>query len=272
MRLKTEIITPAKAETLLKFNNNNRPVSKAMVDIYAKEILANKWVITGDTIKFGITGNLIDGQHRLKAIIKANKPIETIVAYDVDDSVFKVIDTGKKRTAADCLAIEGYKNWTVMAAALNLLHRYETGLMDNVSCYGNMSGRTNNEIITLLAIEHPGMEVATSEAKALRNLRPLIPTSAVAFTYYILSKIDEEMAREFFNGLNTGEDLKKTSPILHLRNKFQNWRFEAQHKRAAISSFLYVNAIFRTWNYWIEGAQKSRYIIEHEKLETPKGA
>jgi hypothetical protein len=50
---------------------------------------------------------LVDGQHRLAAIIEADLPIEVTVFTDVGAGTFDVLDTGKRRNAADVLAIEG---------------------------------------------------------------------------------------------------------------------------------------------------------------------
>jgi hypothetical protein len=59
-------ITPAMAREWLEKNiENNRGVGAQVVDAYARDMLAGKWYIPGDPIRFDEDGNLIDGQHRL---------------------------------------------------------------------------------------------------------------------------------------------------------------------------------------------------------------
>jgi hypothetical protein len=53
---------------------------------------------------------MVDGQHRLAAIIEADVPVDITVFTEVPDGAFDVLDTGKRRNAADVLAIEGEKS------------------------------------------------------------------------------------------------------------------------------------------------------------------
>jgi hypothetical protein len=52
----------------------------------------------------------------LAAIIEADVPVELTVFTDVGEGTFDVLDTGKRRSAADVLAIEGEKSSTMLAA------------------------------------------------------------------------------------------------------------------------------------------------------------
>ena len=69
IQVEIETITPAKAAEYLKFNRSNRRVIYRRVDFYVKQMEKNQWKLTGDSIKFN-GQNLIDGQHRLEAVIR----------------------------------------------------------------------------------------------------------------------------------------------------------------------------------------------------------
>ena len=71
------LITPEIAEAWLTQNNNNRPVSAGVIRKYARDMRADKWLFTGDAIRFDKNKNLIDGQHRLMACIAAETPFRT---------------------------------------------------------------------------------------------------------------------------------------------------------------------------------------------------
>jgi hypothetical protein len=63
-------------------------------------MINNKWKQdTGECIKISKTGRILDGQHRLKAVILSNCSIYFYVATNIDDSVFDVLDTGKARNS-----------------------------------------------------------------------------------------------------------------------------------------------------------------------------
>jgi hypothetical protein len=68
--------------------------------------------VTHQDIAFDSNGVLVDGQHRLAAIIEADLPVEMTVFTDVEPDNFDVLDTGEKRNAADVLAEPSGKTGT----------------------------------------------------------------------------------------------------------------------------------------------------------------
>ena len=72
---KVEKITPELAREYLKKNTDNyRKLARGTVRNYAEDIKNGRWELNGETIVFAESGVLQDGQHRLAAIIQANKP------------------------------------------------------------------------------------------------------------------------------------------------------------------------------------------------------
>jgi hypothetical protein len=116
LRSRVQTITPSKAAELLEANTTNRPVSRSVVRSFAEAMQRGEWIVTHQGIAFDVNGVLIDGQHRLAAIVEADVPVDLTVFTDVDDGTFDVLDTGKRRNAADVLAIEGEKSSTMLAA------------------------------------------------------------------------------------------------------------------------------------------------------------
>ena len=66
----------------------------------------------------GAGGKLLDGQHRLHAVIEAGLPIQSVVVYGMDDEAFRTMDTGKARTGGDTLSVTGVGNHNHIAAAI----------------------------------------------------------------------------------------------------------------------------------------------------------
>jgi hypothetical protein len=102
MRNELKTITPRyAAEVLATLNPDNRNVRKWWVNSLARAITENRWRITHQGIAFNCDGTLIDGQHRLLAIVLANKPVQMYVASGMaKDAVFG-IDQGISRDARD---------------------------------------------------------------------------------------------------------------------------------------------------------------------------
>lgn len=61
------VLSPADARDMLTRNTHNRPPREGDVLKWAAEMEAGLWRMNGEPIKFGESGRLIDGQHRLMA-------------------------------------------------------------------------------------------------------------------------------------------------------------------------------------------------------------
>ncbi len=94
-----ERITPEIATEMLKSNvKNNRSVSVSRLQMYTHDMLSGDWIDNTETIKFDRHGNLIDGQHRLRAIVASGCTEWMWVARGIADDAFKTIDVGMTRT------------------------------------------------------------------------------------------------------------------------------------------------------------------------------
>lgn len=114
---KVETITPEIAKTMLGENVNNRRISRDNVNLFAREIRNGEWRFNGEAIKFGKDGRLLDGQHRLLAVIAADKPLTTLVIRGLEDETQQTMDSGKTRTLGDVLTLRGEKKSTQLAAS-----------------------------------------------------------------------------------------------------------------------------------------------------------
>ena len=118
METKVMMVTPEMAKEWLTYNmKGNRPVMKNTVHSYARQMRAGQWNLTHQGIAFDELGELIDGQHRLSAVIEANIPVKMNVTFNVRRSPGEVftIDMGRKRTYANVTLMSGiedpvYKN------------------------------------------------------------------------------------------------------------------------------------------------------------------
>lgn len=128
--MKTEIkkITPEMALAILNKNKNNRKLSQKTVAFYVDQMKRGEWKITGQGISIDINGDLLDGQHRLNAIVESGVTIEMLIITDVSPDAFKVYDTGKNRSASDILSINGIKYHSVIASSIRSFYRLKKGV------------------------------------------------------------------------------------------------------------------------------------------------
>ena len=110
MQSRIETITPAMAKEYLEHNmTNNRRLNTQTVNSYARIMKAGGWNVTHQGIAFDEDGELVDGQHRLQAIIVANIPVTMMVTRGVprhEGEAFN-IDVGLKRSVLNIMQISG---------------------------------------------------------------------------------------------------------------------------------------------------------------------
>lgn len=122
MRTEIFVITPAFAADCLTHNTKNRNLRKGVVRQLVDVIKQGKWELNGSAIRFGLDGRLLDGQHRLTAIVQAGIPCPSLVIYDLPDSTFETIDVGGAgvRTAGDFIGLDGVTS-PIQKAAVGLI-------------------------------------------------------------------------------------------------------------------------------------------------------
>jgi len=114
---KYQIITPSQAQLWLDQPAKNRNVMQRRVEAYAAAMLRGDWMLTNQGIAFDENGALIDGQHRLLAIVKAQIPIEMLVVHATSNRSQLVLDQGAKRSPHDQIGLrEGWQIYPIHTA------------------------------------------------------------------------------------------------------------------------------------------------------------
>lgn len=117
-------IDPAKAQFWLEKNFRNRPINPDVVAAYARDMLNGVWVATHQGVAFNDRDELIDGQHRLRAIILSGLTVRMMVTFGLPSKIngkemttMDCVDRGRTRSVADQLKIQhGMKNGSITAA------------------------------------------------------------------------------------------------------------------------------------------------------------
>lgn len=116
-------VTPEVAARWLKNNFRNRPISEDVVAAYARDMTNGVWVPTHQGVAFNDRDELIDGQHRLSAIVRSGKTVRMMVTFGLASTIagsemttMDAVDRGRTRSVADQLKIQhGMKNGAVIA-------------------------------------------------------------------------------------------------------------------------------------------------------------
>jgi hypothetical protein len=118
-------VTPLLAAKWLESNTKNpRPLVSRYVDIYASDMKHGRWAECSDPICFR-DGKLVNGQHRLNAVIKSGVTVPLYVCYNWPSHVF---DVGRARCAGTVFQIEGIQNGGRIASLTGLIASTKGGL------------------------------------------------------------------------------------------------------------------------------------------------
>jgi hypothetical protein len=212
MKITELMMTPDLAEVYLERNTHNRPLDKKHVKFLAREMKAGRWKRNGDTICMNGT-RLIDGQHRLWAVVESGVAVPVLLVEGLDDDVFNTKDFGKKRSAADVLAIKGEKYSSLLAATVVFIERYMTGQLDQAK-------RTYSPIEVEELVAKYGDDLRTSVffCGSLGTKR-LVANSVMAGLHYIFAKFDKQKSDIFWKSLIAGHGLEENSPVFVLRER-----------------------------------------------------
>ena len=244
MEVRIEKIGPERAKILLSTTRNRRlnPPHSAK---FARDMEAGNWR-PNSTIQIAKTADgecLIDGQHRLQAVIITGRPQEFIVIYDVSVDDQAVIDTGRRRSLSDTLAIRGEANTSLLAAAVAYIWREQQNLPP-----GSKMTPTIAEGLRLLG-EHSALKYGIQPTRiAVRQLR--VPPGLACYLYYRMAGIDADCSDDFWHKLGTGLDLHARHPIYLLRGRLEA---NAASTTVKLGSVVIHALAIKAWNAYVRG-------------------
>lgn len=216
----TMVISPEQAAKWIAIDSShNRPIARGVVKQYAEDMVNDRWKLNGETIKISVTGRVLDGQHRLRACIKAEVPFVSSVVFGLSDDVFDTVDRGYTRSAAQLFAIAGEKNASLVSGSLRILYALQSGA--GLSISGVSVGKLR-ELLT----EYPTVRHWATYLHSRRTLSKLMnPSTAVALAV-LFGLRDTELTEAFFEALNSGGDAMQ--PVAKLRQKLLTDRLNAK--------------------------------------------
>jgi len=250
--IRSEIVTltPADAkEILASRNTHNRILRPKAVADYARDMAAGSWRVNGEAIKFDHDGVLLDGQHRLHAIVAAGVPVAFLVVTGLEPETQDTMDSGRKRTTGDALGLHGETNATTLAAVTRRVWLWERG---DHKLTGTATPSTS-ECSALLAAR-PEIRRSADVAVRVHHHFPYVSRSVTGVAHHVFSRIALDDAVWFFARLGDGAELPVGHPVLTLRNRVMSDRSD----RRRIPEARYLAYLVRTWNAVRDGESLSK--------------
>lgn len=242
------------AYAILEHNTSNRGLRQATVDKYARDMSAGKWTFCSDKIVLSDKGVLLNGQHRLYAIIESGKGQEFTILYGPSRDVQKYIDINPARTLADVLKLDGL---------VPAYHTFSAAVLNRVMCGTSTSYKKNRtEQIDFLKKHEDAIAWGVKLFK--ENEKPDVTTSPVVAaivraSYYVddLSRLERfvEILKE---GIATADE--KTAIV------FRDWLHRREYRGGASKA---AEVFLRTQgavHYFLSGKRMKKSVLPEEDI------
>lgn len=256
-----EVITPQKAQEYLAMNKNNRKLMSRVVDSYAQDLKDGKWIIGTSTICFDINGNLIDGQHRLSAIIKAGISVRMEVKRNLSEDAFKAMDIGKVRQPKDMFNIAGVSNYQNLSGVIRATLQFE-----QESFVRNTKRMSNPELWEIYNMMPDKYDEACKIGCTYYSQFKDISVSFWGAMYLHLTltkKHSSEKVLRFFDELS--DKISTENDTLRLfRKKLRNMR---ELSDSVSRSPVFLTLLIRTWNAWVTNNNRAKLPLQLKEGE-----
>jgi len=229
------IITVGKANELLENNDHNRKITPSRVSEYAREMTNGLWLYNGEGIIVSESGRLLDGQHRLLAIVESGIEIETELIEGVPDSdggvdTFLTINT-KNRTNVDALTIAGFKDRPQHIA--KLMSFKEAFNSKKLMQKASGAKLLNHEVVELARAFGEDKAIAiVDRALSLAVRGDLLSVPFWILATYVFQQLPQ--GNEFLEELAEGQGGRDGDPVSAYLSKLEDYK-KAGHGGAAIN-------------------------------------
>lgn len=262
------LMTPTEAQRLLdEYNTSNRSVRPRVVEEYTRSILQDRWQDHYlNKCSISTEGVLIDGQHRLMAIVAANKAVPFGVEWDVEPAIADIIDRGSPRRVDDLPALKDIPNKSAVASVARvLLGEYEGFALYD---YTGPSRFSHQEVGDYIIKNEDEMVYAQSLVHHGRSLRMQRKALAI-FAVRAMRKHPDVPLANFLTDLGTGADLTMGDPRLAARQWFIRYGSDGKSPDRKWES--HYSILVKAFNSWMKGETESKYFKAWDRNQPNAG-
>lgn len=244
MNYSEQLITPALAKAYLSENKKNRRLNERAVLHLSKLMMAGHWKEgTGEAIKIGKSGMVLDGQHRLHALIKSKMSFTFLVISGINDDVFDVLDQGLKRSGGDIFSIEKIQNSTAVCGIISKIYVLEKGNKLSHGGIVRLDNLSNSELLLIYKSDPQYYQDLCLKSESYNKaISKILTTTFIAAYYHVFSKIDKNDATIFFDMLCKNIDCNNV--VYLLRKKLYEDKISSR-KLAMIEK---TGLLIKSWN------------------------
>lgn len=207
-------VSPALARQWLENNFRNRPLKEDVVLAYARDMRNGIWVATHQGVAFNDRDELIDGQHRLHAIVRAELTVRLMVTFGLPATIkgkemttMDAVDRGRTRSVADQLTIQhGHKHGAITASICSSIA--------GICCETRTRRLSVGETLDIYRAFESSIAWVIEHRPKVAGLRAAGVLGGFAFA---IAADASPQIRDLFLRFVTGAEIAPRSPIAQLR-------------------------------------------------------
>lgn len=223
----------------------------------------DQFKVNGETIVFDSEGSLMDGHHRLEAVVASGVPAIFIVVRGIDRSTWTTMDSGTARSLGDVFRIEGIPNYNSVSSVVAGTYAMRNNKIGtNTLGAGNKlkrDGLTRDDALALYYKHEDIWQLAVRTGIGLRNKLPgyfnVKEVGVISAYLIIFLHHDAQKVTEFWDLVATGDGIYAS-----LRNVFLKDMQETRYKR--LSSKARQSLIATAWNTHLKNKRAKRFSFD----------
>jgi hypothetical protein len=239
-----KFMSPELAMSYMVGNVHNRNLRPNHLRKIVDDLSNNTFKFNGAAILVADDGTLIDGQHRLQAIIDSGVGVWLLVLRGFRLETQDTVDTGAKRLLGDVLHLRGEKNYNELAATLKVAASWEQGNRERL----NQREFSHQQLIAFLD-HNPDVRDSLTPVRPFAQ-RYGLSKSHMSLAWWVLNRLNSEDNAEFWQLLMQPQ--QPPHPIAALQSSLMN-DIAARargHRRVPLHQLA---VVFKTWNFYVAG-------------------
>ena len=240
------VVTPELAKRWLskEINSRNRKIQKSHIKAIARDIARERWMVNAQPISFTADPfdpdsegklRLLNGQHRLYAVIEADMPIEVPIAVNIPEEAFATFDIHAKRQIKPTNSPIDNR---VLAAAARLQWKED----NNMSLLEAGISPTASELMDTIEA-HPGLAEFYPRARR-SGMRDIGSAGVLSYFFYRVHREASNLAPSFLDGLEYG-GISTANPAHALREEML--KADKVSRRDTLARLMSAWNAFKTW-------------------------
>lgn len=251
---RVETITPVLAEEYLRHNTSNRQLRKNIVNYYASQMKSGQWMLNGEGIIFNEQGTLVDGQHRLAAVVESGVNVDMLVVRNADKDSFATIDSGVSRKIADTFYVKGVPNANHISSIIGRYIKLTNGQTAGSTSTTKMAHSSSRQDLLRLYAENEEFwqNVCRFADACYRPMRLIKASELGGYIAYLLKVKNhpQEKVYGFFEDLLVS-DIPRSPMLAALRKRLVSDATSTSHMLVTYRQQLVV----KVWNAYIKGKE-----------------